>query len=1270
MNAHRLAHRCVVVALVGLAACTDITVPTGAFISCNDEGGCPAGLVCDDASGLCVREQPEPLTPVATLSRALVGLPDIDGAVAIDVDISFASAPPEPPRLLVERRGTRVGSAVECNGSGTAYTATLSPTAAWHDGSDGVVDVVVETVNSAGVLERAYVAQIAVDVTAPSAAAVAVSRIVDPQRTPFAFEIADDVALSPTATAEISVVPSEPLRLEGEDAPTLQLVDVDGVTLVRDERSESPLVFALTWPEPVPAIDAVVAVRARLVDLAGNVAELDVLVDDEALRLDTIPPEAAAVDVEGAVVFERAPWGRRERAGFDVFTVEGIGAVEPLAHVLVARDVDGRREVGRTQADEAGDFGGVLRDFLLDTADVVDVYVVVGDAAGNVSAPVRVRDQVFFAALNGEEAGDEVLNPHAFESVAIATDVLQQGDVQALDGAQVGAVDDDVVVSAGAGSFELLTTAFGNDTLTSQNGVLVRSAIGFDPARGVTLIVGGSDTGREERGTGSLNDRDFCTGAVDDVFVRGRDGRLLRRSSGVRPPAMVGAAIAYSPALDGLVVLGTGNAGPQMWLFRDDVFSPLCRESSCGLAALGSPVDHGLAWDARTARLIAHGGDLGARTFAFDGTSWSQVCGAGADGCEAPGGSGSLVVDNDDRLLWWTGSSLHAWTGAAWQALCTDEACVASAPPVLGNSAAAFDRRRGRLVVLGGTGPTGDFEVNCNGGIELARRQNPQGLPPSVPPSADTWEFDGTTWTKATPTTSPPPRAKHRMAYDELRRRVLVVGGDDCDCFDRPSGAGLSAGFADDLWAFDGATWERVDRPAPPAGFVAETSFAARDHRLTAWPDEGGTLIYGDNGGTSLHLVKDGRFYRAGDAGGVLGSYVPGLATDDEGRVFGWGGGSVSSGGGGPTSASSVHRLDDVTFVSACIDLPEGAGCQFGGPPQGVFGHAFTFDGVRLVGFGGAFEGAGSNDLGFTISAVFASQATHVFDPAQGVSDPVGGARPPSRLAGVMVRDSDDGTSLLYGGAPVDAAVWRFNGTAWSQVTTTTTPSSRWGHVFAREAQRDAAVMTLGTDEVLPIDNRSGIVEREIPAVFDDVYEFVDDDWHLARIADPEGDGRPRGRYGVASGTDVDGTVLIHGGTLSPARVFGGPSLSTPRTNELWRFNGGAQARPAQQMRVRVRASRFDDVDGATVRWVFAEAAPAEATVLVWRVDHFEPLPTTSCGDRCLAAELDATTVRAARFGRSDEVIVQLRGPANGAAPAYAELHTDFVDVALRRRRP
>ncbi len=757
-----------------------------------------------------------------------------------------------------------------------------------------------------------------------------------------------------------------------------------------------------------------------------------------------------------------------------------------------------------------------------------------------------------------------------------------------------------------------------------------------------------------------LDGRSTCGGAVDDVFVRGRDGRLLR-FTGVRPPAMDGAAIAFDPRLDGLVVVGQSAVGAETWLFRDGSFRRLCGEG-CGLGPFASSAGHGLAFDPRSARLLAHGGGLGANTFAFDGAAWSKVCGDGVDGCAAPAGAGSLVVDNADRVLWWSGA-LHAWDGAGWAELCTDATCQAALPR-LANSAAAYDRRRDRLVVFGGDRTDlVDNQVTCNFSNVLGVSM---GAPLTiVPPNGDTFEFDGTTWARRTLSPAPPPRALHRMAYDELRGQVLVFGGDDCDCLQRNN----FGEFDDDLWAYDGLRWERLDRITPPSGFVAEAPFAARDHAMTTWPSQGGVLLFGDSGGGALHLVKNGRFFRGGTAS-ALGAALPGLATADDGTLFAWGGGGLSSGGGGPGAAPGVSRVvdDGSGLITACIDLPEGAGCQFGGPPQGVIGHAFAFDGVRVVGFGGAFEGRGFG-FGGKLSDVLASSATHVFDAASGVTDPVTGARPPARFAGVMVKGDVDGTALLYGGAPLDGALWQLEGATWTQVATSTSPPVRWGQVFAREEQRGAAITTLGTDDDLTNDDRGATREREIPAALDDVYEFVDGDWHLANIADPEGDGRPRGRYAVAAATDVDGTVLIHGGTPSPARVFGGPSPSTPRTSELWRYRGGALERPGQRVRVRVRASGFDDVDGATVRWTFADDVDPQTTLSLWRIDHYEPLATTSCGDRCLAADIDAADVRAARYGAEDELIVLMRGAPNGAAPGYTRVRTTFVDVALRRRR-
>lgn len=43
----------------------------------------------------------------------------------------------------------------------------------------------------------------------------------------------------------------------------------------------------------------------------------------------------------------------------------------------------------------------------------------------------------------------------------------------------------------------------------------------------------------------------------------------------------------------------------------------------------------------------------------------------------------------------------------------------------------------------------------------------------------DTWEWDGTTWAQASPTTSPTARVLHAMAYDSTRGVTVLFGGAD-----------------------------------------------------------------------------------------------------------------------------------------------------------------------------------------------------------------------------------------------------------------------------------------------------------------------------------------------------------------------------------------------------------------------------------------------------------------------------------------------------------
>jgi hypothetical protein len=84
--------------------------------------------------------------------------------------------------------------------------------------------------------------------------------------------------------------------------------------------------------------------------------------------------------------------------------------------------------------------------------------------------------------------------------------------------------------------------------------------------------------------------------------------------------------------------------------------------------------------------------------------------------------------------------------------------------------AAAYDSVRGRTTFFGGV----SFQVSF----------------------ADTWEWDGYTWSQAAPATSPQPRAHHSMVFDAARGRIIMFGGQDEN--------GFRYG---DTWEWDGQSW-------------------------------------------------------------------------------------------------------------------------------------------------------------------------------------------------------------------------------------------------------------------------------------------------------------------------------------------------------------------------------------------------------------------------------------------------------------------------------
>jgi hypothetical protein len=87
----------------------------------------------------------------------------------------------------------------------------------------------------------------------------------------------------------------------------------------------------------------------------------------------------------------------------------------------------------------------------------------------------------------------------------------------------------------------------------------------------------------------------------------------------------------------------------------------------------------------------------------------------------------------------------------------------------------------------------------------------------SFAPLADTWEWDGTTWTKRTPPTSPPARYEHAMAT--VGNEVVLFGGMG------------ETGVLDDTWTWDGATWTPLAPASKPAARRAH-AMATLDDRI------------------------------------------------------------------------------------------------------------------------------------------------------------------------------------------------------------------------------------------------------------------------------------------------------------------------------------------------------------------------------------------------------------------------------------------------------
>ena len=181
------------------------------------------------------------------------------------------------------------------------------------------------------------------------------------------------------------------------------------------------------------------------------------------------------------------------------------------------------------------------------------------------------------------------------------------------------------------------------------------------------------------------------------------------------------------------------------------------------------------------------------------------------------GGAGDPKPGDRDKV--WS------WSGTRWERV-TDEG-----PAGRVNASAAYDARRGRAVVTGGSRKAdgGNWEVvgdswegDARGWrriADVAPRDHHSlvedgrggilmfgGIPAdrSGPWPADTWTLQGDAW-KRLASDGPPARGRAALVYDRKRQRVVLFGG-----VSAPPGPKQPQTFFNDTWTWDGDRWHKA----------------------------------------------------------------------------------------------------------------------------------------------------------------------------------------------------------------------------------------------------------------------------------------------------------------------------------------------------------------------------------------------------------------------------------------------------------------------------
>ena len=566
---------------------------------------------------------------------------------------------------------------------------------------------------------------------------------------------------------------------------------------------------------------------------------------------------------------------------------------------------------------------------------------------------------------------------------------------------------------------------------------------------------------------GGENDRDQI-----ETFL-GDGTNWTRFAPAAAPPARYrGQAVAYDAARRQLVMFGgkSADAGylDDTWIFDGTTWTKATPRSSPGARE-----SHAMEYDAARKQIVMFGGWCGGLyndTWTWDGTDWTRQEDLPYEVARV--GQGMAYDEAHERVVMFGGGNADvyfgdtwSWDGSHWTQL-----APAASPPSRQNHAMTYDPLREQIVVFGGYGGSGDERL------------------------ADTWTWDGTTWTMASPAHAPRPRYASSMAFEGKSGDVVLFAGTS------------AAGWLNDTWAWDGKDWtERAAPTAPPARTRGQLMVyeAAQDQMVlfggfgpaSGWMND--TWVWNARAGApggwteatpevspSLRLghamaydeahaeiVLFGGFGQPGEMndtwlwqkdawteapGSRSTASPPGrdghaLAYDAARGVTVLFGGRTSSG-----LASDTWLWDGRTWTQASPATSP--------PPRQQ--HALAYDAARqqILLYGGS---SGISGSGSPLKDTWAWDGT-TWTEVLGTPQP-SRSSPGARLGHAMVYAPSLGRVVLFGGSgdqrPENDDTWTWDGAAWARIVPAVAPPARFGHAVALDSRRGRMMLFGGSGD-------------------------------------------------------------------------------------------------------------------------------------------------------------------------------------------------------------